>query len=360
MRRFERLLGWSRSAFGTVSVAPVAPPLEGDILGEERRSRLRFLAPGYWLVGRVGVFVLVAFLVVAFAWFGFLRSDRDVHFVRADAVDAPVVEDVGRALFAGEYSIGEAYGEPIGLGEHGRPVVRHYVTGQERELTPVEMEYDKYDQFVSAGFGDVVFNPGPRGWGMWWRDDSDRIAELNRLYFVRQDWRDRQEEELEQVVSDAMEGVLFAFSFDLERWERGNGVRLGRRVDEVVARYDYRVGLGGWEMVPGQWVCDPVLESELHSGVTPGCPTGEFNGLLVACWIRVGVVLDRLELVSRVATGVDGLDLREFDSAQAVLRVGYPLLQLEQDLGRLEDALAALERRSLMEDLPIGVTVYAK
>ena len=358
-RWLERLAARTRSAADRSAALPPAELAEGDILAEERRSWRRFLMPGYWLAGRVGVAALVGLLVVGLVWFEFLRGDRDADFVRADSVEVPVAEDAGRALFAGEYSTGEAYGEPLGLGEHGRPVVRHYVTGQVRELTPVELEYDKYDQYVSAGHRDVVFNPGPRGWGMWWRDDSARIAELRRLYFSRQGWRARQEAELERAVGAARELALLALRFDLESWETGSGFRLARRAGQVSARYDYRVRLGGWQRVPGQWVCDSALESDLNLGVTPGCPTLEYGRLLREAWIRVGVVLDRLELVGGVASWADAMELREFRNYQGGLNVGYRLLELERDLGRLEEALAALERRSYLENLPIVVVLYA-
>ena len=72
--------------------------------------------------------------------------------------------EAGRALEGEEVGLAMRYGRPMHLGEGGLPVVE-FQDGVVRELTPVEVEYRSLAPFEDAGYGGIVWGPGPRGGG---------------------------------------------------------------------------------------------------------------------------------------------------------------------------------------------------
>ena len=202
-----------------------------DILAEERERRLqrrrgfRVLFPSNWLAGRTGVVILLAFLVGGLGWFGFQRWDdaRQVGPGVGSPSLLPTVPERGRDLSVSEYSLASRYGSPLYLGTGGIPVVRVEGTGQVRELTSFELEFDSAFTRVPSPRGLVIEVPGPRGWGMWWRDMSEASSLRSLVSFDRRSWAGRQEEELSRVVRGIFLGIRVISEVDLELWDSGSG-----------------------------------------------------------------------------------------------------------------------------------------
>lgn len=99
---------------------------------------------------------------------------------------------VGSAGPAGEYGrVGDLaraghYGPVVdAVGTERLPVIEHSLTGAVREVTPVELEFPANRPYLPAGSTGVVWNPGPRGLGLWRRHDPVRDLRLNRLLLER-------------------------------------------------------------------------------------------------------------------------------------------------------------------------------
>ena len=97
------------------------PEPERDILAEDRlsKSRRRWWL-GNWLTGRVGVVVLVVFIVGGLGWVVMagsgLGSDRSRESFDVVRVKDP---EAGRLLTLGEQSLASSYGVPLHLGDGG-------------------------------------------------------------------------------------------------------------------------------------------------------------------------------------------------------------------------------------------------
>ena len=263
----------------------------------------------------------------------------------------------GRPLTAIEYALAEQYGRPVFLGDGGLPLIRVYATDEVRELTPVEAEFDSSRRFVYAGYGGVVWTPGPRGWGMWWRDDSEKRALRTLVVFSREDWRERQEDELSLAVSEVSDGIRMAVSMDLKFWRPGVGVPLFRIVHGIKSRYP-PVTYDEWGAVPVIWGCDHGIEVAFHQGVTQGCPHPEYVGSLGSTWVQLGVVVGTLEKMARLAIRMDSLGAEELYLSEYLPSQAYFMADLLREMDGLAAALERLQYVSLNEDLVINVRMF--
>ena len=331
-----------------------------DILVEERErrsSRFWLLWPGRWFTGGFGVAVLVVFVVGGMGWVGYQGLGKSlIHGSRA----AFVVEahpESGRVLTVSEYAVAEQFGLPVALGDGGLPLIRVYATGEVRELTPVEAEFDSVRPIVEAGYRRVVWTPGPRGWGMWWKDNSEELSLRTQVVFPRHRWRERQEDELELGARVVTNGLREVSEMDVTLWKPGMGPALLDLVQRFKARYP-PVEYGEWGSVPGMWGCDPGIEVALTQGVTQGCPSLEYMGSLSSTWYELGLVVDRLEKIGRLGSQMDRLEAEELYQSQYRMGQTYFVLDLLREGDGLAGALKRLFYVSLNEDLVIDVKLF--
>ncbi len=340
------------------------PP--NDILAEERkrrlrvRSRFRYLWPGNWLVGRNRVLVLCAFLVVGLGWMGFeyVGASGGARVPVSSVPSVSAAPEWVRDLTASEYALSSRYGSPLYLGAEGIPVIE-LDAGVVRELTPFEMDLDSPVSRISSRHGGVIQVSGPRGWGMWWLDDSEMASLRPLVSLDRLSWRSRQERELSRVVRGIVLGMFLMNGFDLEIWESGLGdplLELASRIKEPYPSASW----GNWGAVPGLWVCDPALESDLHQGVTPGCPGVEYDDALQNAWLGVGAMVDRLEGIGRYMRYMDGMSSADLHESNALATLSYEILDLARDTRVFEDSLARLRRVSREWDIHISVDLTGR
>ena len=333
--------------------------LRSDILVDERDRRLRrrrglrVLLPGYWLTGRFGIAALCLFLVAGAGVIGYERffgTDQLEAAPAAGSVDRH--PESGRELSISEYALAIRFGEPLHLGPGGLPVVRVLGTGDERELTPLEMESDEVYSVLASPRGRLVQVPGPRGWGMWWIDRSEKDLLRPRLSFDRISWVEKQEDELVRLTHGVLWGVWIVSQLDLQVWQRGAGEPMLSLVDEIKKPYP-PARTSQWSAVPGIWVCDLGLETDLHQGVTPGCPGNEYTRVLGEAWARGGIVVDRLERVARMVDRMDRSGAVDLYRSTMQLSLGYEIADLIDDVYDFDLALYELRQVSHDWDLYI-------
>ena len=333
-----------------------------DILAEERERRrrrrrgIRAFFPSSWLTGRAGVFILVAFLLGGLGWLGFQRwgdAERLGPGSGSPSLSAPVPERA-RDLTASEYSLASRYGRPLYLGTEGVPVVQVEGTGKVRELTPFELKFDSAFTRIPSPRGLVIEVPGPRGWGMWWRDMSEAHSLRPLVSFDRRSWASRQERELSRVVRGVSLGMQVISGVNLELWNPGAGdsfLDLTAQIKDPYPPVRHR----HWSAVPGLWVCDQQLERDLHQGLTPSCPGVEYLGALREAWGSAGLVVERMEGIARLVHRMDGMSSEEFFQSNVRASLSYEILDLARDVRELDLALSRLRRVSREWDLPIVV-----
>ena len=333
-----------------------------DILAEERERRLRrrrglrAFFPSNWLAGRTGFVILLAFLVGGLGLLGFQRWDDSNHLGPGSGSSflSPPVPERAQDLSASEYSLASRFGRPLYLGTGGVPVVQVEGTGEVRELTPFELEFDSAFTRVPSPRGLIIEVPGPRGWGMWWRDMSEAHSLRSLVSFDRRSWASRQEGELSRVVRGISLGMQVVSGVNLEVWDPGSGDSLLDLMAQIKDPYP-PVRHRHWSSVPGIWVCDLRLERDLHQGITPGCPGGEYLGALREAWGRAGLVVERMEGIARLVHQIDGMSSEEFFQSNVRANFSYEVLDLARDIQEFDLALSRLRRVSREWDLPIVV-----
>ena len=332
------------------------PGSRDDILVEERehrsRSRFRYLHPGSFLTGKFGVFVLVLFLVGGLGWLAYESISGALARGQAAPETLAAHPEAGRVLSPVEHTLASSFGEPMFLGDRGLPVIRVPGTGEVREITPVEVEFDEPFRFVPSGYRETIWGPGPRGWGIFWKDNSELRALAPVARFTRHSWRGKQQEELKLVLGQISAGMELLSLADPDRWRPGLGSALFELSEGVRGRYP-PVEYGHWGSVPGLWVCDLSAESALAQGLTLGCPDVEYLERLMDVWISAGAVVDHLGVIGLVLAELEGMDTAERDASG----VGYDLVVLVQDLERMLDrvdvSVDALWQQSARDKLPI-------
>ena len=330
--------------------------LEGERERRARRRRgLRVLFPGYWLTGPLGIVLLCVFVAGGVGLIGYQK------FTASDRVEASSESgrserhpEAGRELTVSEYSLAARYGEPLRLGLGGLPLIRVRSTGDERELTPIEMELDSAFSLHASPRGKIIEIPGPRGWGMWWLDRSERNSLRPQLSFARVAWVEKQEDELVRLTRGISFGVWIVSQLDVEIWKRGAGEPMLNLIGEI--RQPYPPSQRGfWSAVPGLWVCDLELELSLHQGVTPGCPGSDYMDSLAEAWARGGIVVDRLERIARMVDRMDRTGSADLYESTMQASLIYEILDLFDDAADFDEALAELRRVSHEWDLYIHV-----
>ena len=308
------------------------------------------------MVGRAGVVILLVFLVGGLGWFGVQRWDDSRQIGPGVGFPSllPPVPERGQDLSVSEYSLASRYGKPLYLGTGGVPVVQVEGTGQVRELTSFELEFDSAFTRVPSSRGLLIEVPGPRGWGMWWKDMSEANSLRSLVSFDRRSWASRQESELSRVVRGISLGIQGISNVNLELWDSGSGDPLLDLMAQIKDPYP-PVRHRHWSAVPGIWVCDMRLERDLHQGITPGCPGGEYLEALQGAWGRAGLVVERMEGIARLVHWMDGMSSEELFQSNARANFSYEVLDLASDVREFDLALSRLRRVSREWDLPIVV-----
>ena len=284
---------------------------------------------------------------------GGMMPSRSVWVLALPLSCLPVPER-GQGLSVSEYSLASRYGKPLYLSTGGVPVVQVEGTGQVRELTSFELEFDSAFTRVPSSRGLLIEVPGPRGWGMWWKDMSEASSLRSLVSFDRRSWASRQESELARVVRGISLGVRALSNVNLEVWDSGSGDPLLDLMAQIKDPYP-PVRHRHWSGVPGIWVCDMRLELDLHQGITPGCPGGEYLEALQDAWGRAGLVVERMEGIARLVHWMDGMSSEEFFQSNARANFSYEVLDLASDAREFDLALSRLRRVSREWDLPIVV-----
>ena len=189
---------------------------------------------------------------------------------------------------------------------------------------------------------------------MWWKDMSEANSLRSLVSFDRRSWASRQESELSRVVRGISLGIQALSNVNLELWDSGSGDPLLDLMAQIKDPYP-PVRHRHWSAVPGIWVCDMRLERDLHQGITPGCPGGEYLEALQDVWGRAGLVVERMEGIARLVHWMDGMSSEEFFQSNSRANFSYEVLDLASDVREFDLALSRLRRVSREWDLPIVV-----
>ena len=71
--------------------------------------------------------------------------------------------------------------------------------------------------------------------------------------------------------------------------------------------------------------------------------------------VRVGVMVDRLERIGRLASVMDGMDSADFYLSNSSADMAYEIADMVRNLEDMEFAVERLERVSLEWDLPVVI-----
>ena len=361
------------------------PVPEADLLAEERRMagsgrwwRPWWLTAGFsgeWLSGQRGTIMALAAVGALAGWLVWMMATGggrtglggDISGWDGD-IDYSVSPEAGRFLRAGEVELGLAYGEPVELGLGGQPVVVHAGTGEERELTAMEVDFFEEHggeglDGVGMGVNRVLWNPGPQGWGMWWREMPVDRATDPELGFTRSGWLVKQESELQWLVWRFQDASLVLDRLDdpLVR-HRGLGAELAAVLDRIVGRYPIvgeERGVMPWAGVPTRWVCVEDLEFAANGGITQGCPTVSYVGAVSEVWGSAGAVFREMSEIARLLNYMDGLATGDYYQSGLVPDLYFGLVDLvEVEVVNLGRAVGNLRRVSLDEGMFFSVDLF--
>ncbi len=252
----------------------------------------------------------------------------------------------------------EAFGEVLGTSSDGLPVVEHSVTGEVRPLTPVEADFPVHLPYVRTGVRDVVWSPGPHGWGLWWNPDQYGSLLSDSTSLDRTGWRQQQERELRyavRVLASLLEHLLV---FDFDVWVPHQSDLLVQGTEGLAARYPSVVSLDSWDAIPLSWSCDPFVDSTYKLGVSLGCPSGDLEQRLSTVWNQVGVVHGQLSRFGRIGVRVDDVPTEVVYSSTVLRDLAFLFEDLRRDARDLQILLEALRVASWEEDLPIDVELF--
>ena len=335
------------------------PPPEAerpDILAEERARPRRMWWPGNWLRGRLGAVLIVLLLAGGSGYLVWDRVDLPGGGPVAPAPDGEEHPEAGRRLTPVEYAAGRPYGRPLFLGDGGLPVVRLDATGDVRELTPVEMEGTGSGLPVPSGNHGVVWTTGPRGWGLWWKEDPEGDVVNSFLEFPRMAWHERQDGELVHAVDRVSLAMRFLGAMEFRPWLEGVSEPVYLLADGLRARYPV-TAFGLWSEVPGQWVCSERLEADLNQGVTQGCPGDEYMTALRGAWFELGHVVYIMHGMGSLGVRMDGMDAESLYQSELMGAQAYHMIDLLEEMEELHAALRLLRDVSWREGLPITVVL---
>ena len=376
-RRFFRGGGWRRRLgdWGGMEplLAPSLPAEQPDLLAEVRRGWrqrvFRFFMPGSgkrpWHTAAVLAAVFLAVWAGGQFLIGGFQEAEGLAGLTGYGGGAAGAEG-GSGGLPGGLAVGspgviaraEQYGALVApAGPGGLPLIKHAKTGEVREVTEVELDYPSNRPFIPVeGVAGVVWNPGPRGLGLWWQPDvREELRWHNRLLLDRFAWRERQRQELEYALGEVSYSFQQLFLVDLNYWTPGPSARIYESMTRLQARYPSVRLVGDWALIPREWVCDANLQGDLDGDWGPGCPSVELEQQLGLVWEQVGRVSERLRELGR-----RGQDLSELDPLTVVdldlgVKFGYDVLAGQEDLAQLQAELLQLREFSRRENLPITV-----
>lgn len=347
---------------------PLVAAGQPDLLAEERRRPLRRLAGWLGLTGGRSLKIAAVLAVVFFAvWgvghYGLLEgeSSGDVNPLGGNAgASGSDLSDLGISrVGAGAARRAMDFGRLTGeLGSNGLPLIEHGVTGELREVTPVELAFPVYREFIPGDNPGVVWNPGPEGLGMWWEDDLLERATRDVVVMDRWSWRARQEAELVFALQEIRYALRQYDDLDFTRWEYAPAARAKSAIVELRRRHRSLDVLNYWSEVPSQWACDAELQRDLTMGMGLDCPSGELVEQLRVVWTRVGDVAMRIEKLSARAEDMSRMDPLFISTLQMDLRFGLDAVQGEEQLGALSRDLAILSELSREQKLPISLGLW--
>ena len=344
----------------------------GDILADERvrrrSSKLRFiglLSP--WgrraepMPGSIKFLLLVAMvsIMVVGVW---ITRDVYIDQARGMVARAPIFPDIaegphpdaGRSLEGHEYSLASQYGDPLDLGEGGRPVVR-FEDGDVRELTELEVEWDSPIPFRPTGLNNMVFGPGPRGFGLWFDEqlpDGSPDYVYNRIR-----WAERQEFELSRAVGLVADGMKLYVSVDSDNFSTEPTLGLEKVITEL-ERSNRHTFKDRWQHAPEYWGCSAELERDLHFGLTAGCPGGQLVEDLERAWLLVGEVSQLFRRMVETTLFMSVYSRSDW----AYAGVHESLLQQREEMQRqllsLDSVLTSLRSRGAELKLPMEVYFF--
>ena len=185
-------------------------------------------------------------------------------------------------------------------------------------------------------------------------DLSEPSALRPLVSYERRSWALRQEQELARVARGVTLGMRLISDLELDVWRKGLGLPFLDLVSQIKEPYP-PVRHGHWSAVPDLWVCDVLLERELHQGVTPGCPGDEYMDALRAAWSDAGLVVQRMERVARMVHSVDAMSSRDYYQSSISSEFSYEVVDLSRNIARFDRSLARLRRVSREWDLSIVV-----
>ena len=351
-------------ADGSDAMSSRFQPRATDILADETgpRRRRRPLWRSLTFQMFVSRRVVPVWLIIVLAVFGFVVA----QIVQMKAAEDQAVPDarresgsyvVGQRLEAAEKQQARGFGEPLYLGESGRPVIEVRGTGAIREMTELEVSLlDTGAEPVEWRAG-VLMTAGPRGFGVWWRDQGS--SELGRVGggLDRITWY-REETLLLQAALDDLAGLMILMDeTDVEAWDRKWGLEVERSAWDMHQYY-----AGGsprfWRFAPDRWSCDDQLGQRLYQGVVKECPGLEHQTSLRLLWGQVGLVVESIRMLGRVAQlpESDGFGY-SLDEARFDLQ-GRFLDRIYRELGAIEKTRRALveaglrEGNTILVDLP--------
>ena len=332
-----------------------------DILAEERERRLRqrrglrALWLGNWLTGRTGVVFLCIFLVAGLGWMVFQRMDPARSDVRVDVSAAAAAPERVRDLTASRTRAGlQVRGSALrGSGRDAGGAGRVHRGGPGDDspsrrslMLPLSMSP------LPGGGSSSPPVPGGMACGGLICPRSRPLQPLTS--FDRRAWLERQETELERVVGGISAGIGLLRGLELEIWEPGYGAPILELSSWIGEPYP-PAHFGHWDAVPGLWVCDGVLELDLHQGVGPGCPGGEYTDALRDAWFHAGNIVDRMERIGRFVNWMDGMISADLYESNVRMELAYELLDLFRDYRDLDLSLARLRAVSREWGLAIAV-----
>ena len=352
---------------------PVRAGRERDILAGERVAKRGWFAAlrggplaGWRLVAGAA---LLAGFGLAFTMAGnddSSQSPLDGQMERPSYIGPDGGPDFDAALTGADYGAAVGYGTVVGRGPGGRPAVAHEASGEVRELTVVEIEFGRGDVVQEvAGKDGAVWNPGPRGLGLWWRaaDDGGQVAVARpKLRFAREAWRQRQQGELNYALN-LLDPALSLVEFQLAGeagpgpWSEDARRVVGEPLALLRARHEPAVW-GKWASVPAQWECDVNLEKDLTQGITVGCPRLESHAALAAAWVSVGRLAEELDKLGKIETAWAGLSGRDTFSSNWGGERLYTMYDVGVALGKLDQALFELFLVTEKEHLPLWAVAF--
>ena len=375
-RRFFRGGGWRwrLGDWGGMEplLAPSLPAEQPDLLAEVRRGWrqrvFRFFMPGSGKRPWHTAAVLAAVFLAVWAGGQFLIGG----FQEAEGLagltgygGGAAGEEGGSGGLPGGLAVGspgvtaraEQYGALVApAGPGGLPLIKHAKTGEVREVTEVELDYPSNRPFIPAeGVAGVVWNPGPRGLGLWWQPDVLEELRWQRTLMDRFAWRERQAGELEYALGELRYAFRQFEQLDLQVWEPGPPARIYESMSRLQGRYPAARLLGAWSSVPEEWACDPDLERDLYGEAGAGCPSAALEQHLSLTWHQVGRVAERMRELGRrgrILSGVDPTTVLDLDLG---VQFGYSVVEGRHDLAFLQEDLRRLGRMSREEKLSISL-----